>query len=99
MTPEEFRAKYKQLEPELQDIHQSKDRLPRVIGGYRAKADATPDEVLAEVGARISGTIADLMDHPDGPLAAAYERGDAFLLGWWGEPPGPAFAPEDGSGA
>ena len=67
--------------------------------GYRAKADATPDEVLAEVGARISGTIADLMDHPDGPLAAAYERGDAFLRGWWGEPPGPAFAPEDGSAA
>src|SRR5579863_4090779 len=67
--------------------------------GYRAKADATPGEVLAEVGARISGTIADLMDHPDGPLAAAYERGDAFLRGWWGEPPGPAFAPEEDSAA
>jgi len=67
--------------------------------GYRAASDATPDQVLAEVGARISGIIGELMDHPGGPLTAAYERGDEFLRGWWGEPPGPAFAPEDGSAA
>jgi glutamate dehydrogenase (NAD(P)+) len=67
--------------------------------GYRAKADATPDQVLASVGATISGLILDVMEHPGGPLAGAYERGDGFLRGWWGEPPGPAFAPEDGSGA
>ena len=62
--------------------------------GYRAAADATTDEVLASVGATISGLILDVMDHPVGPLAGAYERGDEFLRSWWGEPPGPAFAPE-----
>ncbi len=62
--------------------------------GYRSAPDATPDQVLASVGAKISGLILDLMDHPGGPLTAAYERGDEFLRGWWGEPPGPAFAPE-----
>ena len=61
--------------------------------GYRSAPDATPDQVLASVGAKISGLILDLMDHPGGPLTAAYERGDEFLRGWWGEPPGPAFAP------
>jgi glutamate dehydrogenase (NAD(P)+) len=67
--------------------------------GYRSTPDATPDQVLVSVGGTISGLIADLMDHPGGPLTAAYERGDAFLRGWWGEPPGPAFAPEDGNGS
>jgi glutamate dehydrogenase (NAD(P)+) len=62
--------------------------------GYRAALDATTDEVLAGVGATISGIILDVMDHPGGPLAGAYERAGKFLRTWWGEPPGPAFAPE-----
>ncbi len=67
--------------------------------GYRAAADATTDQVLASVGATISGLVRDVMDHPGGPLTGAYERGDEFLRGWWGEPPGPGFAPEDGHAA
>jgi len=67
--------------------------------GYRSAPDATPDQVLVSVGDTISGLITDFMDHPGGPLTAAYERGDEFLRGWWGEPPGPAFAPEDGNGS
>jgi glutamate dehydrogenase (NAD(P)+) len=64
--------------------------------GYRAEPDTPPDQVLADVGATISGLILEVMDHPGGPLTGAYERAGRFLRGWWGEPPGPAFAPEAG---
>jgi glutamate dehydrogenase (NAD(P)+) len=64
--------------------------------GYRAEPDTTPDQVLADVGATISGLILEVMDHPGGPLTGAYERAGRFLRAWWGEPPGPAFAPEAG---
>ena len=45
----------------------------------------------------IAGLIAEVMSHPGGPLAGACERADTFLRSWWGEAPGPAFAPEDRS--
>ena len=61
--------------------------------GYRSPADATPGQVLADVEARITGLIREAMRHPDGPLAGACERAGQFLRGWWGEPPGPPFAP------
>jgi glutamate dehydrogenase (NAD(P)+) len=63
--------------------------------GYRAAPDAAPDQVLESVDATITGVILDLMRHPEGPLAAAFERAHTFLRGWWGEPPGPPFAPEE----
>jgi len=62
--------------------------------GYRSPSDATPDEVLASVQARINGLILEALAHPSGPLAGACDRADRFLRGWWGEPPGPAYAPE-----
>jgi glutamate dehydrogenase (NAD(P)+) len=62
--------------------------------GYRSASDATPDEVLASVQARITGLILEALPHPSGPLAGACERAGRFLRGWWGEPPGPAYAPE-----
>jgi glutamate dehydrogenase/leucine dehydrogenase len=62
--------------------------------GYRSAADAAPDEVLAAVEARITGLITEALAHPDGPLAGAGERAGQFLRGWWGEPPGPPYAPE-----
>jgi len=34
-----------------------------------------------------------VMGHPDGPLAGACEQAAQFLRGWWGQPPGPPFAP------
>jgi hypothetical protein len=37
---EEFRLKYQQLEPELKEIHRSKDRLPRIVERYRERAAA-----------------------------------------------------------
>jgi glutamate dehydrogenase (NAD(P)+) len=61
--------------------------------GYRAAPDATPDEVLAAVGARIAELILEVSGHHDGPLAGAYERAGRFLRGWWGEPPALPFAP------
>ena len=61
--------------------------------GYRAAPDATPDQVLAAVGATITDLITDVMRHPGGPLAGACERAQQFLRGWWGEPTGPPFAP------
>lgn len=61
--------------------------------GYRSPADATPGQVLADVEARITGLIREAMRHPGGPLAGACERAGQFLRGWWGEPPGPPFAP------
>jgi glutamate dehydrogenase (NAD(P)+) len=62
--------------------------------GYRSAADATPDQVLADVAATISGLIGDAIGHPSGPLAGACESAGRFLRGWWGEPPDPPYAPE-----
>jgi glutamate dehydrogenase (NAD(P)+) len=62
--------------------------------GYRSGAGATPDEVLASVEATITGLILEALRHPSGPLAGACERAGRFLRGWWGEPPGPPYAPE-----
>jgi glutamate dehydrogenase (NAD(P)+) len=61
--------------------------------GYRSAAGASPGQVLAAVEATISGLIRQALDHADGPLAAACDQAGAFLRGWWGEPPGPPFAP------
>jgi len=61
--------------------------------GYRSPAGATPEEVLAAVGATITELILEALRHQDGPLAGACERAGRFLRGWWGEPPGPPFAP------
>jgi glutamate dehydrogenase (NAD(P)+) len=63
--------------------------------GYRSAADAAPDEVLAAVEATITGLIREALRHPAGPLAGACERAVRFVRGWWGEPPGPPYAPED----
>jgi glutamate dehydrogenase (NAD(P)+) len=60
--------------------------------GYRS-GDAAPGEILAAVEARISGLIREAARHRDGPLEGACERAEAFLRGWWGEPPGRPFAP------
>jgi glutamate dehydrogenase (NAD(P)+) len=62
--------------------------------GYRSVADATPDQVLADVEATISGLIREALGHPSGPLAGACDRAGQFLRGWWGEPPAPPYAPE-----
>ena len=62
--------------------------------GYRSAVDATPEEVLASVGATIGGLILADLRHPSGPLAGAHERAGRFLRGWWGEPPSPPYAPE-----
>ena len=62
--------------------------------GYRSAADSTPAEVLASVEATVAGLIIEALHHPSGPLAGACERADRFLRGWWGEPPGPPYAPE-----
>jgi glutamate dehydrogenase (NAD(P)+) len=61
--------------------------------GYRSAAHATPDQVLATVEARISELIRAALGHPGGPLAGACEQAGGFLRSWWGEPPGPPFAP------
>jgi glutamate dehydrogenase (NAD(P)+) len=60
--------------------------------GYRSAPDATPDQVLANVGAKITELIREALDHPSGALAGAQERAARFLRGWWGSPPGPPFA-------
>ena len=60
--------------------------------GYRSATDATPDQVLAAVEARIAGLIGEALGHPSGPLAGACEQAAGFLRSWWGEPPGPPFA-------
>jgi glutamate dehydrogenase (NAD(P)+) len=62
--------------------------------GYRSVADATPDQILADVEATISGLIHEALGHPSGPLAGACDRAGQFLRGWWGEPPRPPYAPE-----
>jgi glutamate dehydrogenase (NAD(P)+) len=61
--------------------------------GYRSADSATPAEVLAAVEARITELISDALHHRDGPLSGACERAGTFLRDWWGEPPGPPFAP------
>ncbi len=62
--------------------------------GYRSAPEAPPDQVLADVEAKIGGLIREALGHPSGPLAGGAERAGRFLRGWWGEPPGPPFAPE-----
>jgi glutamate dehydrogenase (NAD(P)+) len=62
--------------------------------GYRSAADATPDQVLADVEATLGGLIREALGHPSGPLAGACDRAEQFLRGWWGEPPRPPYAPE-----
>jgi glutamate dehydrogenase/leucine dehydrogenase len=59
--------------------------------GYRSPVDATPDQVLAAVEARIGELIRAALGHPGGPLAGACEQAGGFLRSWWGEPPGPPF--------
>ena len=62
--------------------------------GYRSAPDAPPDQVLADVEAKIGGLIREALGHPSGPLAGGTERAGRFLRGWWGDPPSPPFAPE-----
>jgi glutamate dehydrogenase (NAD(P)+) len=62
--------------------------------GYRSAPDTAPPEVLAKVGTTIGELTGELLGHPDGPLVGAFERAAGFVRGWWGEPPGPPFAPE-----
>jgi glutamate dehydrogenase (NAD(P)+) len=64
--------------------------------GYRSDADATPEQVLAAVGEKVSGLISAALSHPAGPFAGACDHAAAFLRGWWGEPPPPPFAPTAG---
>jgi glutamate dehydrogenase (NAD(P)+) len=63
--------------------------------GYRSAVNATPDQILAAVEARIAGLIGEALGHPGGPLAGACEQAGGFLRSWWGEPPGPPFAPAE----
>src|SRR6266576_805427 len=63
--------------------------------GYRSAVDATPDQVLADVEARVGELIRAALGHPGGPLAGACEQAEGFLRSWWGEPPGPPFAPAE----
>ncbi len=63
--------------------------------GYRSAPEATPDQVLAAVEARIGELIRAALGHPGGPLAGASEQAGGFLRSWWGEPPGPPFAPAE----
>jgi len=60
--------------------------------GYRSAVNATPDQILAAVEARIAGLIGEALGHPGGPLAGACEQAAGFLRSWWGEPPGSPFA-------
>jgi glutamate dehydrogenase (NAD(P)+) len=61
--------------------------------GYRAPADATPEQVLTAAGTTIAEVITALMPHEGGPLAGGLAQAQGFLRGWWGEPPAPPFAP------
>jgi glutamate dehydrogenase (NAD(P)+) len=65
--------------------------------GYRAPDEATPAQVLVEVEATVARLIAETLEGPDGAVAAGCARAQAFVRGWWGEPPTPPFAP-DGRG-
>jgi glutamate dehydrogenase (NAD(P)+) len=60
--------------------------------GYRSAPEASPKTVLADVDRTIVELTSEALSHPGGPLAGACERAAAFLRGWWGEPPAPAFA-------
>jgi glutamate dehydrogenase (NAD(P)+) len=61
--------------------------------GYRAPADATPEQVLTAAGTTIAEVITGIMPRDGGPLAGALAQAQEFLRGWWGEPPDPPFAP------
>ena len=63
--------------------------------GYRSAPDAEPAAVLVAVGSTIGELTGELLGHPDGPLMGAFERAASFVRGWWGDPPGPPFAPEE----
>jgi glutamate dehydrogenase (NAD(P)+) len=60
--------------------------------GYRSAREATPQQVLVDVGDRIAGLILEALGHPGGPLTGACERAAEFLRGWRGDAPGPPFA-------
>jgi glutamate dehydrogenase (NAD(P)+) len=62
--------------------------------GYRSPPRATPGEVLTEVETTLTGLVREAMAHPGGPVAGVCARAQDFLRGWWGEPPGPPYAPE-----
>jgi len=62
--------------------------------GYRSAVGAAPGEVLTAVDATITGLTTEALRHHDGPLAGACELAGKFLRSWWGEPPGPPFAPQ-----
>jgi glutamate dehydrogenase (NAD(P)+) len=61
--------------------------------GYRSPGEATPAQVLAAVQATIAALTGEVMDGQGGPVAAACARAQAFVRGWWGEPPAPPYAP------
>jgi glutamate dehydrogenase (NAD(P)+) len=61
--------------------------------GYRAPADATPEQVLTAAGITIAEVITAVMACEAGPLAGALAQAHEFLRGWWGEPPRAPFAP------
>ncbi len=62
--------------------------------GYRSARDATPEQVLADVDAKVTALIGAAMRHRDGPLRGACEQAARYLAGWWGEPPDPPFSPD-----
>ena len=49
---------------------------------------------IMTLGATITELILEALRHEDGPLAGACGRAASFLRGWWGEPPGLPFAPQ-----
>jgi hypothetical protein len=59
--------------------------------GYRSAPDATPGQVLADVGDKIETLIREALSHPRGPLAGACERAAAYLRSWRGDAPDPPF--------
>ncbi|HEX2850897.1 MAG TPA: Glu/Leu/Phe/Val dehydrogenase dimerization domain-containing protein [Acidimicrobiales bacterium] len=50
--------------------------------GYRSSPDATPRQVLDDVGSLISAMTAEAMAHAGGPFAGAVAKADAFLRTW-----------------
>jgi glutamate dehydrogenase (NAD(P)+) len=61
--------------------------------GYRSAPQATPGQVLADAGNRITELILDALSDPAGPLAGACQRAARFLRSWRDDPPAPPFAP------
>jgi glutamate dehydrogenase/leucine dehydrogenase len=51
---------------------------------YRSRRDATPEQVLADVDARIRSLVEQASAHADGPFAGACELAERFLAGWLG---------------